>query len=91
MDASDGRLSADVRGEVEVEDGVLILRRIRVRYRLQAEESRRSLIERVHRVHARHCPVYRSLEAAIEITTELEIVAPEEGAGGGGRSGSSGG
>lgn len=65
------------RGEVESDDGVLILRRIGVSYRLVAGSGSREEIERVHRVHARHCPVYRSLEGAIEITTDLEI---EEGA-----------
>ena len=64
----------DVRGEVETDDGVLVLRRIHVRYRLRAPAGRREAIERVHRFHARHCPVYRSLIAAIEITTELEIL-----------------
>ena len=63
------------RGEVEVEDKVLVLKRIHVTYTLEAPESQREVIERAHTHHARFCPVYRSLEAAIEITTELEIVA----------------
>jgi uncharacterized OsmC-like protein len=56
---------------------VLILRRIRVRYRLRAGAGQRQVIERIHGVHARYCPVYRSLEPAIDITTELEIVAED--------------
>ena len=75
MDASDGKLVGEVRGEVEKsDDGVLIIRRIHVGYRLQASESQREVIERVHGFHAKFCPVYRSLEAAIDITTSLEIV-----------------
>jgi uncharacterized OsmC-like protein len=62
-----------VRGEVEVDDGVLVLRRIHVVYTLKASEEQREAAERVHGFHARFCPVYRSLEAAIEITTELQI------------------
>lgn len=65
----------EVRGEVEAEDKVLILRRIHVTYKLRAPEEQRKVIERVHGVHARFCPVYRSLEGSIDITTELELEA----------------
>ena len=67
-------MNGEVRGEVEVDDGVLVLRRIHVTYRLEASEDQRSTIERVHGFHARFCPIYRSIEAAIDITTDLEIV-----------------
>ena len=40
IDASGGRLTADVTGEVETEDGVLVIRRIHVAMRLAAPESR---------------------------------------------------
>jgi uncharacterized OsmC-like protein len=73
VDASDDRLIADVRGEIEAEDGILIIKRIHVRYRLRAPEDARETAERVHGVHADHCPVYRSLIPAIDITTELEL------------------
>ena len=53
---------------------MLILRRIRVTYKLKAPAEKRELIERVHGFHARYCPVYRSLEAAIDITTAVEIL-----------------
>lgn len=53
----------------------MILRRIHVTYKLRAPEDKREVIERVHDVHARFCPVYRSLEGAIAITTELELEA----------------
>lgn len=76
MDAGGGKLVGEVRGEIEVDDGVLVIRRIHVRYRLEADEGDRQTIERVHGFHARFCPIYRSIEAAIEITTELEIVPP---------------
>lgn len=60
---------------MEDEDGVLVLKRIRVHYRLRAPESRREEVDRVHAVHAGHCPVARSLEGAIAITTTLELSA----------------
>jgi uncharacterized OsmC-like protein len=70
----DGRLTAEVRGEVESEGGVLIIRRIHVKHRLQAAESARETVERVHGVYAQKCPVYRSLEKAIAITSSFELV-----------------
>ncbi len=77
MAASEGRLVAEVRGEIETEDGVLVIRRIHVHFRLAAPEAARETAERVHGFFADHCPVYRSIRAAIEITTELEMVAPQ--------------
>ena len=75
IDASDGRLTAEVRGEVETsDDGVLIIRRIHVCHRIVAAEEKRGTIERVHAVYAQKCPVYRSLQAAIEITSSYELI-----------------
>ena len=53
---------------------MLLIKRIHVRYRLAIPEERREEAERVHSFHARFCPVARSLEGAIDITTELELV-----------------
>lgn len=67
-------MTADVRGEVEKEDGVLVIRRIHVAYRLKAGEEDRQTVERVHGFHRERCPVYRSIHTAIEITTEFELL-----------------
>jgi uncharacterized OsmC-like protein len=76
IDASDGRLTAEVRGEVETsDDGVLIIRRIHVSHRIAAAEEKRGTVERVHAIYAQKCPVYRSLQAAIEITSSYELIA----------------
>lgn len=64
---------------MEAEDRVLILRRIHVKYQLEADESQRETIERVHDMHKKYCPVYRSITPSIEITTELELVQPDAG------------
>jgi organic hydroperoxide reductase OsmC/OhrA len=53
---------------------VLVIKRIHVRYRLAISDERREEAERVHSFHARFCPVARSLEGAIEITTDLQLV-----------------
>lgn len=60
---------------MESDDGVLILRRIHVKYTLRADRSHSETIERVHAMHEKHCPVYRSITPSIEVTTELEIVS----------------
>lgn len=38
------------------------------------EEDQKDAAERTHEFHARYCPVARSIEAAIDITTELTYV-----------------
>ena len=71
MDASNRRLTSEVRGEIELEDNVLVIRRIHVIYQLKAPAADRATIERVHGLHADRCPIYRSLHKAIAITTEV--------------------
>jgi uncharacterized OsmC-like protein len=60
-------------GEIELEDGVLVIRRIHTHLRLKASETDRETAVRVHGFFADHCPVYRTLKSAIAITTELSI------------------
>jgi uncharacterized OsmC-like protein len=60
-------------GEVELEDGVLVIRRIHVRLKLKTDESNRATAKRVHGFFADKCPIYISLRAAIQITTELVL------------------
>jgi hypothetical protein len=75
VDASGGRLTADVTGEVETEDGVLVIRRINVAMRLVAEEKSRELVDRVHGFYAMNCPLYRTLRLAIALSSSVEIVS----------------
>ena len=58
-------------GEIELEENVLVIRRIHVRMKLKADEAHRETATRVHGVFADKCPVYRSLKAAIALSTEL--------------------
>jgi uncharacterized OsmC-like protein len=74
VDASDGRLVGEAEGDVELDGGTLVIRRIRVRFRLRAPEEARETVERVHGVFAGRCPVYRSITPSIEITTSFELV-----------------
>ncbi len=57
-----------------LEDRVLVIKRIRVRYRLAGcPDDKREAAERAHTFHADRCPVARSLRGSIEIGTELEF------------------
>ncbi len=58
-------------GEVEAEGGVLIIRRIHVKFTLKAAEEQRETANRVHGFFRDKCPVYRTLKPAIDMTTEL--------------------
>jgi uncharacterized OsmC-like protein len=72
--ASGDRLTAMARGEVEVEEGVLVLRRIHVVFTLKGVAAdTAAAAERAHEVFKPKCPIYRSLYRAIEITTELNL------------------
>ena len=60
------------RGEI-VEDGrVLVIARIIVTYEgLTVPDEHRETVDKVLRMHAKGCPVARSLQGAIEIETRL--------------------
>ena len=55
-------------------DKVLRLRKITVTYRLEADPEQRETIERVNKMHVKACPNARSVMAAIDIETNVEIV-----------------
>ena len=74
IDASNGKLIADVTGEVEAEDNVLVIRRIHVDLKLIAPEDSRATIERVHKMYAMNCPLYRTLHGAIKLTSSVTLV-----------------
>jgi uncharacterized OsmC-like protein len=51
---------------------VLVIKKIHVRYTLKdCPDDKREAAERSHTFHASRCPVAKSIEKAIEITTEL--------------------
>jgi uncharacterized OsmC-like protein len=75
INASGGALTADVVGEVETEDNVLVIKRIHVTMRLAAPGEIRDAVERVHGFYAMRCPLYRTLHTAIQLTSSYELVA----------------
>jgi len=74
IDASQGKLTVDVTGEVEEEEGVLVIRRIHVAMRLVAPNDAKETVERVHGLYALRCPLYRTLHNAIRLTSSFELV-----------------
>lgn len=74
INASEGKLTADVIGEIEEEEGVLVIRRIHVSMRLAAPEDVREKVERAHAVYPMKCPLYRTLHKAIQLTSSVELV-----------------
>jgi uncharacterized OsmC-like protein len=82
INAKDGRLTADVRGEVEEDNKVLVIRRVHVSFHLRAPnpDEIRETVNRVHSVYPEGCPVYRSLKPAFQITSGVEVI-PENIAG----------
>jgi uncharacterized OsmC-like protein len=68
-------LYADTVGEIETENKVLVVKRIKQTFHLVADESEREKIERVLKVYADGCPVARSVKGSIDIISELDLRA----------------
>ncbi|TMB46727.1 MAG: hypothetical protein E6J53_04405 [Chloroflexi bacterium] len=72
IDASQGRLTSEAEGEIYLDDKVLVIKKITVRYTLKdCPEDKREAANRAHSFHASRCPVAKSIEKAIEISTSL--------------------
>jgi organic hydroperoxide reductase OsmC/OhrA len=56
-----------------MEDRVLVIKRIHVRYHLKLRAEQREAAERAHGAHQSHCPVARTLRGSVDITTELAL------------------
>ncbi|MBI2940173.1 MAG: OsmC family protein [Chloroflexi bacterium] len=72
--AGQGHLTAEVVGDIEQDpDRVLVVRRIHVTYRLRVAPEQREAAIRAHNLHARSCPMARSIGGCIAITTTLQF------------------
>ena len=78
IDASNGRLTGKITGEVETEDGVLVIRRIHMSMRLIAPEEVKAVVERVHEMYAMRCPLYRTFHRTLQLTSSYTLVPPTE-------------
>jgi uncharacterized OsmC-like protein len=73
IDASNGKLVGEVTGEVESEEGVLVIRCIHLSMQLAAPEQVRETVERVHGLYAMRCPLYRTLHKTIQLTSSFTL------------------
>ena len=74
IDASNGRLTGDITGEVETEDGVLVIRRIHLSMRLIAPEEVKAVVDRVHEMYAMRCPLYRTFHKTLQLTSSYTLM-----------------
>jgi len=68
-------LTSEVRGEIEKDGNVLVIKRIHVTYHLKLKPEHRETAERVLDFHADKCPVARTIKGCVDITTELKMEA----------------
>jgi len=47
-----------------------------VAMRLVAPQEVKEAVERVHGIYAMHCPLFRTLHKAIQLTSSVELVTP---------------
>ncbi|HSS93362.1 MAG TPA: hypothetical protein VLR46_05150 [Candidatus Dormibacteraeota bacterium] len=68
-------MTSDAEGVVVLEEKVLVIKSIHVRYHLAGcPDDKREAADRSHAFHAGRCPVAKSIGGCIAITTELEFV-----------------
>ena len=71
------QLTATAHGHIAPdEEGILVLSKITMSYRLEVDEADRATAEEVHSAHVARCPNARSVMPSIEIDSALEIVSP---------------
>lgn len=62
-----------MRGEIEKDGNVLVIKRIHVAYHLKLKPEQRETAERVLGFHADNCPVARTIKGCVDITTALKM------------------
>lgn len=74
QNTANGELTAEGTGSLVVEGGVIRIRAIHVVYTLTLDEGvDEAKVHRAHEVHARHCPVARTIGGSVEITSEITV------------------
>jgi organic hydroperoxide reductase OsmC/OhrA len=66
-------LTSEVKGEIELDGKVMVIKRIHVTYHLKLEPEQRETAEKIHGFHADYCPVARTMKGCVEISTELQM------------------
>jgi uncharacterized OsmC-like protein len=68
-----GTLETEVEGDIEEVDKVLLLTRIRLKYRLKIPKGKRAEAERALALHDSRCPVSQSVQRGIQVEYAAEI------------------
>jgi uncharacterized OsmC-like protein len=68
-----GTLETDVEGDIEEGDKVLLLTRIRIRYRLKVPKGKLEEAERALALHEARCPVSQSVQRGIRVEYAADI------------------
>ena len=71
------KLEAEVEGFVENVDGMALITRIHIKYRVKVPSGKRAEAERAIEVHEKGCPVAQSVQRGILVEWEGEV--QEEG------------
>lgn len=74
IEVTDDTYAIEGDGDVHLDRDVLVLKRIVVRHTLRVAPEQREAAERLHDVYQRGCAVSRSIEAALEIDSELVLL-----------------
>jgi uncharacterized OsmC-like protein len=68
-----GTLETEVEGDIEEGERVLLLTRIRIRYRIRIPKGKREEAERALALHDSRCPVSQSVQRGIRVEYAAEI------------------
>jgi uncharacterized OsmC-like protein len=67
------QISAEVDGVNELRDGMVILTKVNVHYRLRIPPGTRETVERLLGKHQEKCPTAQTLKASVEVTWTADI------------------
>jgi organic hydroperoxide reductase OsmC/OhrA len=67
------QISADVEGINELRDGLVVLTKVIVHYRLQIPAGTRETVDRLLSKHQDKCPTARTLQGSVEVSWTAEI------------------
>ena len=71
--------TAEVEGINEMREGIPVLTRVRVRYRLPVDPAKREAADRALGRHVEKCPTAQSLKGAVEIEASADWGEPGAG------------
>ncbi|MGH7475890.1 MAG: hypothetical protein ACRELD_06355 [Longimicrobiales bacterium] len=68
------QIGAVAEGTNELREGLPVLTRIHMRYRLQIPRGSREIVDRALGRHVLKCPTAQSLRGAVDVTWDAEVV-----------------